>query len=111
MYELVSVIFPFADNATKGKPRPGFIISLPVGKHGQVIVAYVTTNLTEKLATDIILDSSKDYFPETGLIKTSLLKLHRLSTFQPSALNEGAGHLPEKLIPELKKKLRKVFGL
>ena len=65
MYELVSVTFPFAENVEKGKPRPGFIISPPFGKHQQVIVVYVTASLDEQLETDILLDPSENYFPST----------------------------------------------
>lgn len=111
MYELVNATFPFADDAEKGKPRPCFVISPTFGKHQQVIVAYVTTRLDEQLETDILLDPSKSYFPLTGLIQKSLVKLHRLGTFQPIALKEGNGSLPDEFIPELKKKLMKVFQL
>lgn len=111
MYELVSVSFPFASDANKGKPRPGFVISPPFGKHQQVIVAYVTTQLDEILETDIVLDPSYDYFPTTGLLQKSLIKLHRLGTFQPVALKEGQGSIPQELIPQLKKKLQKIFKL
>lgn len=111
MYELVSLNFPFANDADKSKPRPGFVISPPFGKHQQVIVAYVTTHLDEILMTDILLDPSKPYFPSTGLLQRSLIKLHRLGTFQPAALKEGKGFLPEDLIPELKDKLKKVILL
>jgi len=111
MYELVSVYFPFPDNSTKGKPRPGFVISSGFGKHQQVIVAYVTTQLDEILETDIILDPLKSYFSRTGLKEKSLIKLHRLGTFQPSMLKEEEGSLPEELVLEIKEKLIKVFQL
>ncbi|MBI4096561.1 MAG: type II toxin-antitoxin system PemK/MazF family toxin [Candidatus Levybacteria bacterium] len=111
MYELVSVKFPFADKENKGKPRPGFVISPAFGKHQQVIVAYITSKLDEQLETDILLDPSERYFLTTGLLQKSLIKLHRLGTFQPIALKEGQGSLPDKLIPQLKKKLIKVFQL
>ena len=111
MYELVSVAFPFADDADKGKTRPGFVISPAFGKHNQVIVAYVTTRLDEQLKTDIVLDPSRSYFPKTGLAEKSLIKLHRLGTFQPIALKEGQGFLPDELIPQLRKKLMKIFQL
>lgn len=111
MYELVSVMFPFADDADKGKPRPGFVISPPIGKHNQVIVAYVTTKADEELDTDLILDPSKPYFAQTGLKQKSFLKLHRLYTFQPTALKQAEGSLPISIIPQLKKKLMKVFQL
>ena len=111
MYELVSVMFPFASEVNKGKPRPGFVISPTFGTHQQVIVAYVTTRLDEVLETDIVIDPTESYFSSTGLLHKSLIKLHRLGTFQSIALKEGQGSLPDKLIPELKKKLIKVFRL
>lgn len=111
MYELVSLKFPFADDTDKGKPRPGFVISPVFGKHKQVIVVYVTAKFDEQLETDILLDPSESYFPTTGLVQKSLIKLHRLATFQPNALKEGQGSFPDELIPQLKKKLLKVFQL
>lgn len=111
MYQLVSVHFPFADDSEKLKPRPGFVISPSFGSHKQVIVAYVTTNLDEILDTDIVLDPTSKYFSQTGLIHKSLIKLHRLGTFQPIALKEAQGTIPSELIPEVKKKLKKVFQL
>ena len=111
MYELVSVTFPFADQTNKGKLRPGFVISPSFGKYNQVIVAYVTTKLDEQLETDILLNPSDSDFPKTGLKEKSLIKLHRLGTFQPTALKEGQGFLSHKLITQLKKKLMEVFQL
>lgn len=111
MYELVSVTFPFTNDANKGKPRPGFVISPTFGKHQQVIVAYVTTQLDEQLETDILLDPAEEYFSSTGLLEKSLIKLHRLGTFQPNVIKEGAGSLPDKIISELQEKLKKVFQL
>ena|SRR5258708_27109500 len=111
MYELISVSFPFANDSKKGKPRPGYIISPVFGKYNQVIVAYITTQTDEILDTDIIIDPHQPYFPSSGLLKKSLIKLHRLITLQPNAIKEGKGKLPDELIPELKQKLMKVFQL
>lgn len=111
MYELVSVLFPFADDSDKGKPRPGYVISPPFGPYQQVVVAYITTKLDGILETDLLLNSTKEYFPSTGLVQTSVVKLHRLGTFQPLVLKEGQGVLSQTLIPLMKKKLKKVFQL
>lgn len=111
MYELVNVSFPFATDSDKGKIRPGFIISPVFGKHKQVIIAYVTTQLKEILPTDIVLDPKKSYFASTGLRRKSVIKLHRIATFQPEAIVEGVGTLPDKIVTELQKKMLKVFQL
>ncbi len=111
MYELVNVIFPFTTDSEKGKLRPGFIISPSYGKHKQVIIAYVTTKISDILPTDILLDPKKPYFSSTGLTRKLVIKLHRLSTFQPESLQEGDGVLSQKIVNEMKKKLLKVFQL
>lgn len=111
MYKLVSVNFPFASDSKKAKPRPGFVISPAFGEHNQVIVAYVTTQLDKQLETDVVLDPTMPYFPSTGLLQKSLIKLHRLGTFQPVALKEGVGTLSGEIILELKRKLKIIFQI
>lgn len=111
MYQIVKFLFPFADDFEKGKPRPSLIISPPFGKHDQVILAYITKDNQEILDTDLVIDSSKAYFITTGLKSDSVIKLHRLITVVPSQIGEIIGNLPEELIPQLKKKLMKIFQL
>ncbi len=110
MYQIVKFNFPFADNLNKGKPRPALVVSPSFGRHNQLIIAYITTNLEDQLATDLLLDLEEPDYSLTGLRSTSLIKLHRLITVTPSQL-EIIGTLPEKRIPEVKDKLLKVFQL
>lgn len=111
MYKIVKFRFPFADDFEKGKPRPSLIISPSFGNHNQVILAYITKDNQEILDTDLVIDSSKAYFITTGLKNDSVIKLHRLITVIPSQIGDIIGYLPEELIPQLKKKLIKVFQL
>lgn len=111
MYQIVKFVFPFAEDFDKGKPRPSLIISPSFGKHNHTILAYITTNKKEILDTDIIINSSKDYFSMTGLHSDSIIKLHRLITVVPSHIPEVIGILPDELIKELRTKLKLVFQL
>lgn len=111
MYQIVKFIFPFANDFDKGKPRPSLVISPSFGKHQHTILAYITTDSMDLLDTDLWLDSSKPYFPVTGLYSTSVIKLHRLITVTPSQIGEVMGVLPDKRIHELQEKLMKVFQL
>lgn len=111
MYQIVKCLFPFADDFDKGKPRPSLVISYSFGKYNHIIIAYITTDLEDILDTDIFLDLSQSYFLATGLRSSSVLKLHRLITVTPLQIGEVIGVLPKTLIPELKKKLMKVFQL
>src|SRR5689334_19587556 len=103
MYQIVKFLFPFADDLEKGKPRPSLILSSSFGKYNHIILGYITTDLKEKLDTDIFIDESKQYFPGTGLRSSSMLKLHRLVTVTPFHIGETIGVFPDDLIPELKK--------
>lgn len=100
-----------ADNLDKAKLRPSLVISKSFGKYSQTILAYVTTDLTEKLDTDVLLDASSEHFFETGLRQSCIIKLHRLVTVTPLQIKGVIGELPRDLIPELTKKLKKVFEL
>src|SRR5258708_7615748 len=110
MYQIVKLTFPFADNFDKGKPRPALVVSPSFGPHSQLIVAYVTKNLKDRLETDILLDPKEIDFHLTGLNSASLIKLHRLITVTSSKLGI-VGTLPNPRIPEVKEKLMKVFQL
>lgn len=111
MYQIVKFVFPFADDHIKGKPRPSLVMSPSFGKHKQTIIAYITTDLKNRLDTDIFIDATKSYFAKTGLRSSSILKVHRLITITPSQIGEAIGIFPNALIPELKKKLMIVFKL
>lgn len=95
----------------KSKPRPSLVLSPSFGKHNQTIIAYITTNKDEILDTDLLIDSSKQYFSITGLKSDSVIKLHRLITVVPSQISEVIGVLPDELVPLLHKNLLRIFNL
>jgi len=111
MYQIVKFVFPFADNFDQGKPRPFLVISPSFSKYKHIILAYITTDLEDVLDTDIILNMKQPYFSATGLHVSSSVKLHRLITVAPVQIGEVIGSFPNARIPELKKKLLKVFQL
>lgn len=110
MYQIVKFVFPFAEDFDKGKPRPSLVISPSFGKHNQLILAYITTDLENQLDTDMLINSSQSYFLETGLHVTSSVKLHRLITVTPDQIDHTIGMLPKSLIPQVRKKLKKYFS-
>ncbi|HEV2339935.1 MAG TPA: type II toxin-antitoxin system PemK/MazF family toxin [Patescibacteria group bacterium] len=110
MYQIVKFNFPFADDFNKGKPRPALAVSPSFGRHNQLIISYITTNVEDKLETDLFIDPRESDFRLTGLRSASLIKLHRLITVTPSQLGI-IGMLPDTYIPAVKEKLVKVFQL
>jgi len=111
MYQIVKFTFPFASDFEKGKPRPSLVLSPAFGTYKQIILAYITTKLDDQIETDIFVDSTKPYFPKTGLRISSLLKIHRVITVTPKDIGPTIGNLPEELISEVQIKLKKVFVL
>src|SRR5258708_6426650 len=110
MYQIVKFTFPFVNDFNKAKPCPTLVVSPSFGRHNQLIVSYITTNIEDKLETDLLIDPKESDFHLTGLRSVSLIKLHRLITVTPSQLGI-IGTLPDRYIPEVKAKLMKVFQL
>ncbi|GIW59799.1 MAG: hypothetical protein KatS3mg087_0865 [Patescibacteria group bacterium] len=111
MFDIVNVDFPFIDKPSKSKLRPALIISKARGRHEIIVIAYITTKKSVLLDTDIVLDNNDDSFIQTGLKRTSYIRLHRISTAQLSKLKGEIGILPEKYHQEVKDKLKLLLEL
>ncbi|MDQ3098876.1 MAG: type II toxin-antitoxin system PemK/MazF family toxin [bacterium] len=111
MFDIINVDFPFIDSPSKSKLRPALIISKARGKHSIVVIAYVTSKKNVLLDTDVIIDSQDKSFKQTGLKRTSYIRLHRISTVQLDKIKGEIGILPEKYSKEVKEKIRVLFEL
>ncbi|MDQ3238968.1 MAG: hypothetical protein M3P33_00450 [bacterium] len=56
--------------------------------------------------TDIIIERDSEDFEETGLTRTSCIKLHRLVAIELDGIKAKLGVLPKKYHIEVKEKLR-----
>lgn len=108
---IVLTTFPFTDFSSV-KRRPAIIISFENEGKKDVIIAFISsvvqTNLTP---TDLLLSEDESNFMETGLHKTSVIKFDKIMTIEKDLLTGEIGKLPAKLLPEMDKKLKMVFGL
>ena len=110
-YPIVSVLFPFAENPHSHKRRPALCLTKPQGKYHIIVVCYITTKVQSLTEVDLILNSSDSDFENTGLLYSSAIVLHKLSSIPMSMIEGEIGIFPERLIPILKKKLKNMFEL
>lgn len=109
--KVVLIPFPFDDLSTT-KVRPAVCLTDPIGPHEHVIIAFITSRMpSEPLDTDVILDSERTGYQQTGLKVSSVLRLHRLMTVAISLIKRELGNLSPEMQAEVDEKLRRLFDL
>lgn len=110
IYKIAQVDFPF-EEISKSKSRPCLVLTKPKGKYQSVIIAYMTSNHSQIENTDFVIDSDKIDFEETGLTKTTIIKLHRLEHISIDSLKGQIGNLSIQNSKQVKQKLSLLFEL
>lgn len=109
--KVVLVPFPF-DDLSSTKVRPAVCLTEPVGDHGHVVLAFVTSRVAnDPLETDLVLAPGVDGFEATGLRVPSTVRVHRLMTVGPSLLVRELGRLTPGLLCEIEARIRRLFAL
>jgi len=108
---VVLVSFPF-DDLSGTKVRPAVCLTEPVGVHGHVVLAFITSQpASEPLESDVTFNTTDLDFPNTGLRVSSTLRLHRLVTLTSSVLRRELGTIGAARQHEIASKLQRLFGL
>jgi mRNA interferase MazF len=108
---IVLTPFPFTDLSTS-KRRPAIILSADNEKKTDVVVAYISSKITDHLTeTDYLLRSTDKNFSDTGLLKDSVFKLNKLVTVDKSLFTGELGFVSKEILDELLFRLKKVFGI
>ena len=109
--KVVLIPFPF-DNLSGAKVRPAVCLTAPIGPHGHVVVAFITSRAQpSNLETDISLRPQDPDFGQTGLRVTSTICLHRLMTIAGSTVLRELGSLSESRLADIRLRLRRLFQL
>ncbi len=107
--EIVLAQFPFTDG-TGTKLRPVLILTISSVRHSDYLVMFISSQVSQKDDDDIILDSLNPDYKNSGLNKTSVLKLLKLGTISESMVLGTIGELStatlEHVIDSIIKKLR-----
>jgi mRNA interferase MazF len=108
---IVLTKFPFTD-LSSSKRRPALIISRVSSEKPDVIVAFISSVIPERLSdTDFVLDVNHKFFPGTGLKKKSVFKMDKLATLDKSIFSGELGSLPSHILRRLNTKLKIALAL
>ncbi len=110
-WKIVLAPYPF-DDFSDVKPRPVLCLTEPIGENFHVVGAFITTrtNFEEQLF-DISFQPNEVQWQLTGLRVDSILRLHRLTTFDVSIARRSLGEWPVEKRVEVETRLRQLFGL
>ncbi len=110
-YKIILVPFPF-DDFSELKVRPAVCLTDRISPHNHIVIAFITSNFDiETEESDIKMLSSEEYFSQTGLITSSIIRLHRLVTIPINLVRRELGLLPLTLQKEVRKKLKSLFDI
>lgn len=110
-YKIVLVPFPF-DDLSSNKVRPAVCLTEPIGQYQHVVLAFITSKVTEEpLETDILITSDDEDFGISGLRVSSTLRLHRMMTATINIIQRELGQLAETKQEIVNSKLKALFNL
>ena len=106
--DVVLLSFPFTD-LQSSKVRPGLVLT----KKGEdIIILGIFSNVPENLqASWIKIDEVNETFSQTGLKKASIIKTEKIAVIHQSLIRKKLGHLPSKLMEQVKQTLRRTLHL
>lgn len=109
--KIVLLPFPFDDFSVL-KVRPVVCLIDLIGKHQQLVVAFITSQIPEDiLPTDLVIGTDHPEFSITGLKVSSTVRLHRLMTVNIDLIRRELGEIPPALQTELKHGLANLFSM
>jgi len=110
--DIVVVKFPFIlkERGEIQKGRPALVMSDEKleRRYRDIILAAIKSHIPENsLEMELILEPVE----ATGLLKRSLLRLNFLMTIPEELISRKIGKLPENLITEVERRLKRLFGI
>ena len=103
--------FPFTDFSGT-KVRPAVVVSASDRPGEDVIIAFVSSiRPPALLPTDLLIETSRPAFSESGLKVASVVKCDKLATVQCRIVLGELGALSPILLAELNVRLRAALGL
>ena len=103
--------FPFTD-LKSSKRRPAIVVSKSESVRKDVIVAFISSVIPEKLSsTDFLFDTTNKDFKKSNLKKTSVIKLDKLVTLNKSIFTGELGFVLKKTLKEIDKRLKIALDL
>jgi mRNA interferase MazF len=103
--DIVLVRFPQTDLKI-GKFRPALVVAIGRGRYSDVLLAMITTrNYQYTPDFDIMIKTADADFAKSGLKDTSIIRLSRLVSVDPSIINALLGEISEERLKLAKYRL------
>ena len=109
-YKIVLVPFPF-DDLSATKVRPAVCLTNEIKPYGHVVLAFITSNITNTASTDMVIENTDPDFGTTGLKVSSAVRLHRLMTVSRSMIKKQRGELSASKRSDVEDRLRELFSI
>lgn len=103
--DIVLIRFPQAD-LEAGKLRPALVVAIAPDRHGDVLLALITSRLYQAIPDfdEIINEDDSDY-PDSGLKTTSVVRLARLVSVEESVITALLGEISPTRLQAIRKQL------
>ena len=111
MYKLGTVVlipFPFTDLSST-KLRPAVIISKNNEINEDIIVAFISSKISNSLCSILITKDSVE-FVSSGLKKESEIRLNKIATLNKSLILGELGYLSKNFLNKHRKNFYNIFG-
>lgn len=109
--KIVLVPFPFEDFSTR-KVRPALCLSEPIGKFKHVIVAFISSKISDQLEeSEFEIKPEEEEWQQTGLIVPSVLKLHKMVSLPQNLILRELGDFPDNKMEDIEKRIKMIFNI
>ena len=113
--EVVLLPFPFiTTGGAKQKARPALIISdhsIPRRFHDLILVGITSQRIDDTIDTEFLIDEDAEYFSQTGLMRSSVVRCEYLMTVPQELPARKLGELPGNVMKLVDKKIKISLGL
>lgn len=108
---IVLVPFPF-DDFSKLKVRPALCLTSETGLHKHVIIAFISSKVfTDLENSEVLITKDSTTGQKAGLIKDSIIKLHKVVSVPRSFIKRKLGVLNKETQEVVNEKLKMLFEL
>lgn len=109
--KIVLTRFPFTD-LSSSKRRPALVLIDTPATEPDTIVAFISSVLPDSISpSDLLILENHEDFGQTGLSKSSVVRLDKLATLHKSIFTGELGELSESLFLEAQEKVKEALQL
>ncbi len=109
--DIVLARFPFTDGSG-AKLRPVLVLAQVPGAHGDYLVLFISSQLSQAVAgVDIVLDRGDPTFTRSGLKVSSVLRIGKIASISRRLIVGPLGQLDGAVFADVIRKLRHRQGI